>query len=90
MNQKHTDRMTTFDEYKIIAERVTGEVSIREHSQYNKLDADDVIVESGIRARLYGTIHKLLVMKKDCKVFLHGTLHGRIADEGGRLYHFEE
>jgi hypothetical protein len=82
--------MTAFEEYKIIKTEIEGDLTISEHSQYNHLNADTVIVEKGIRTRLYGVIHKKLIIRKEARVFLHGKLLGELQDEGGRFYHFEE
>jgi hypothetical protein len=85
-----TATMTALDDYQTVSEKITGEITIKENTQYNNIDADIVIVEAGIKAKLYGNIRKTLVLKKNSKVFLHGQFLGKLQDEGGRLYHFDE
>ena len=82
--------MTAPENFLIINQEVNGDVLVKANTQFNHLNADTVIVEEGINTRIYGTIYKLLRIKKDAKVFLHGQLLGQLEEEGGRLYHFDE
>lgn len=67
---------------KIIDAETKGEVLIKIDSQYNNIKADKVIVAENIKARLFGTIKDLLVIKKGAKVILHGTIKGKIENQG--------
>jgi len=75
--------------YKIISTLTARQVEVSENTQFNHIEAACVIVMDGVRARLYGTVTELLVIKKDAKVFVHGAVTGKIQDEGGRLYIFD-
>jgi hypothetical protein len=74
--------------YKIIETEATGEVHIMVDSQYNNIKASRVIVDEGVKARLFGTINEKLIIKKGARVNLHGTIKGTIENEG-ELYIFQ-
>jgi hypothetical protein len=80
--------MTLYN-FKVITTPVSGEVHIKENSQFNKLEADTVVVNENITARLYGSVKKTLVLKPGSVVVLHGRLHGSIKNEGGEFQNFE-
>ncbi|HXB41442.1 MAG TPA: hypothetical protein VNZ49_12925 [Bacteroidia bacterium] len=73
-------------DYKIIEAEAREEVHIKVNSQYNNLNADVVIVEERITARLFGTISELLVVKKDAVVYIHGTIKGKTENQGGKIH----
>jgi len=77
-------------EFKIIKKEVTGNVNIKVDTQINYLNADIVTVEENTTARLFGKIHKLLVLRNNSKVFLHGSIYGAVNNAGGELHVFEE
>jgi hypothetical protein len=70
---------------KIIRDYTTGKIKIHEHAQYNHIEAENVEVMKGIRARLFGTVRDL-VLHKDSRVYVHGHVNGKITDKGGRLF----
>lgn len=69
-------------DFVIIETETKGEVYIEVDSQYNNLNADKVFVAENVRARIFGTIHELLVIKKGAVVQLHGTLKGYLENHG--------
>jgi hypothetical protein len=83
----HIDLVT--EELKIINEEVKGKVTITINSQINLLNAEEVVVEENVTARLFGTVHKLLVLKKGSTVYFHGQINGEFLNEGGELTIFE-
>jgi hypothetical protein len=76
--------------FKIIETPVTGNIEITVDTQINHLDADTVIVAENVKARLYGTIHTKLILRKDSSVVLHGTIYGDLHNEGGELNIYEK
>lgn len=78
------------DKFKVINAKVTGKVIVKENTQFNNIDAESVIVEKDIIARLYGNIQKLLILKKGAKIFLHGVLYGDVNNEGGEVHIFNK
>lgn len=76
-------------EFIVQSEPVTGILTITANVQYNNVNAETVVVEEGVRTRIYGTITKEIIIRKDSKVFIHGKINGKITNEGGRIYHFE-
>lgn len=76
-------------DFRIIRIITKGTITIKQNVQYNNIQAERVTVNENITARLYGSIHKSLVLKKGSKVYLHGTLNGEIINEGGELILFK-
>ena len=72
-------------DFKIIYEEINGNVDITANTQINNLRADKVVVSENVKARLFGTIKKTLVLKKGSVVILHGTIYGDVKNEGGEL-----
>ncbi|MGZ3864505.1 MAG: hypothetical protein ACXVPN_16435 [Bacteroidia bacterium] len=68
--------------FVIIENEATGDIYIEEDSQYNHLNADTVIVAENVHVRLFGTIHKLLVINKGAVVQLHGSVKGKLENHG--------
>lgn len=81
--------MSFEDEYMIIRTRALGQVHVNENMQFNDIDADEVIIYEGIRARLFGNVNQRLVLKAGAKVFIHGKIKGEIINEGGRIYLYD-
>ena len=77
-------------ELKIIEKVIEGDFDIAVNMQINHLRAETVVVHKNITARLYGTISKLLVLKKGSSVMLHGSVSGEIQNEGGELTIFDK
>ena len=79
----------TKSELRIIEREITGTLTVTRDSQYNNLNAAIVIVEKNVTARLFGTISKQLVIKKGACVYLHGSIAGKIENEGGEFYPYK-
>jgi hypothetical protein len=77
------------EQFKIVQTETSREVWIRENSQFNNIEADQVIVDSNVTARLFGTISKLVILKKGARLYLHGLIKGHIRNEGGEVFIFE-
>ncbi len=73
--------MNNYNTVRTIDEPVIGVVRIQEDCQYNKIEAERVIVDEHVTARLFGRV-KDVVVKKGGRLFLHGTIYGRIQNEG--------
>ncbi len=78
------------DKFKIINQKITGKVIVKENTQFNDIDAESIIVEKNIIARLYGNVQKLIILKKGAKIFLHGILYGNVNNEGGEIHIFNK
>lgn len=78
------------DQFKIINQKITGKIIVKENTQFNDIDAESVIVERDVIARLYGNIQELLILKKGAVVFLHGALYGDVKNEGGEVHIFNK
>lgn len=74
---------------RIENDHVTGDVVISQNTQYNHIDARNVVVEENVVARLYGLIQENITVKKMATVYLHGKCSGKIINEGGVLYLFD-
>ena len=66
---------------KIVDHEIHGVVKISEDCQFNKIEADKVIIDENVTARLFGTV-KDVVVKKGAKLFLHGIIYGQIQNKG--------
>ena len=66
---------------KIINQEIAGVVKIAENCQYNNIEAEKVIVDEYVTARLFGRV-KDIVVKKGGKLFLHGIVYGHIQNKG--------
>ena len=73
---------------KLIQEPVSGHIRIKEHSQYNNISAEKVILLENITARLYGNIVHV-VLKKGSRLYLHGIISGNVENEGGEIHIFQ-
>jgi len=82
--------MSQRSEFRIVHNEVTGEVIIKENTQFNNLKAYTVTVSEGVTTRLFGSIEKLIILKKDSKVYFHGKLNAEIQNEGGELNYFKK
>ena len=73
---------------KIIHDEVISKVvKIKEHSQFNKIRADKVIVDENITVRLFGSVNDI-VLKKGARLFIHGVILGAIKNKGGEIFIF--
>ncbi|MGZ3898859.1 MAG: hypothetical protein ACXVO9_05815 [Bacteroidia bacterium] len=75
--------------FKVVDAETKGEVTITIDTQYNNIKATKVIITEDVTARLYGDIMEKLILKKGARLYLHGTVHGEIENEGGELYLFK-
>ena len=75
-------------ELKIIKKKVKGTIIVEQDTQYNDVDADDVIIENGVTARMYGNINGMLILKPSSRLFLHGIHFGDIENKGGEIHVF--
>lgn len=76
------------EKFKIVRKYTRGNIVIKQDTQFNNIDAENVTIEKNVTARLYGNIQKRLILKKGAKIFLHGILYGDISDEGGEVHIF--
>jgi hypothetical protein len=70
---------------RIINEEAVGIVKINENCQYNKINADKVVVDENVTVRLFGTVNTLIV-NKGAKLFFHGLINGNVENKGGEIY----
>lgn len=75
-------------EYKILEHEVTGDVRITESSQYNNINANNVIVADGITVRLFGTVRGKMIIGKEARVYFHGSIPGLVENQGGELFKY--
>lgn len=73
---------------EIIREKTTGNIVIKKDSQYNDVDAQNVVIAKSVTARVYGNIRGLLTLKVGSRLYLHGVLYGSVQNEGGELHVF--
>jgi hypothetical protein len=66
---------------KVINNEIASVVTIQEDCQYNHIEAEKVIVDEYVTARLFGKV-KDVVVKKGAKLFLHGIVSGHIKNQG--------
>lgn len=75
-------------ELKIVKKKVKGNIIVEEDIQYNDVEAEDVIIENGVTARMYGNINGILILKPGSRLFLHGKHFGDIENKSGELHVF--
>lgn len=73
---------------KVITDEVRSDVTVKENSQYNHVNAANMCVEANVQARIYGVI-KNLILKKGSIVTVHGKITGKIENNGGTLNVYE-
>jgi hypothetical protein len=73
--------------FKLVQDQVTGLLNITENSQYNNIDADTVIVEKNVKARLYGKVNNV-ILKDDAILYLHGKITGTVENTNGTIHIF--
>jgi hypothetical protein len=77
-------------EFKIVNTEIKGNLYIIRDSQYNNLNAVNVTVANNITARLYGNIKGKLIIQKGARVYLHGSVSGKLENLGGELHVFSK
>jgi hypothetical protein len=70
---------------RVIQEEAVGIIKVNEDCQYNKVNADKVVINENVTVRLYGTVNTV-ILKKGSKLFLHGIILGNIQNKGGEVY----
>ncbi len=70
--------------FKIIPEETHGFVKIRENSQFNNIKADRVVLTENVTARLFGSVHDI-VLHRGSRLFFHGTILGNVKNKGGEI-----
>jgi hypothetical protein len=70
---------------RIINEEGVGNIKISESCQYNKINADKVVVAENVTVRLFGTVNTVIV-HKGAKLFFHGLINGNVENKGGEIY----
>ena len=78
------------EEFKIINTEIKGNLFVIRNTQYNNLNAMNVTVGENIITRLYGNIRGKLIIQKGAKVYLHGTVSGKLENHGGELHVFSK
>lgn len=74
------------NDFIVVTSLVSGDLLVDKNYQYNNASAKTVTVVSGVRARIYGNI-ETLILEKDSKIFVHGTI-GKVINNGGRYFQF--
>lgn len=72
---------------KIIPKETFGFVRISENSQFNNIQAERVVIEENVTARLFGKVNDI-VLNRGSKLFFHGTILGNVKNKGGELLLF--
>ena len=74
---------------KVIHDEMHGVIKIKENSQFNNVNADQVIIDENITVRLFGSI-KNIVLGKGSKLLLHGVVSGTVKNNGGEIHIFSK
>ena len=74
---------------KTIAKKITGNLIVSENTTYHHIFVESVTVESGVTARLYGSVSNEIIVKEDAVAYLHGNLLGTVVNLGGTVYVFK-
>lgn len=82
--------MAGVNEFKTISKETTGDVVVKENTQFNNIVANNAIIEKYVTARFYGSVRGLLTLKQGSKLYLHGTLYGSVQNEGGEVHIFNK
>lgn len=80
--------MADIPSFPVVEHEVTGNLHVTQHTQYNRVKADHVLVNEKVTARIYGTV-KDVVLKPGSTLLMHGTVSGKIVNEGGELRLFK-
>lgn len=70
---------------RVIQEEAVGIIKINENCQYNKVNADTIVINENVTARLFGTVNTI-ILNRGAKVFFHGILRGNVENKGGEIY----
>lgn len=76
-------------EFKTISGESTGNIIVKENTQFNNILADNVTIDKNVTARFYGSVKGLLTLKAGSVLYLHGTLYGSVQNEGGEVHIFK-
>jgi hypothetical protein len=72
--------------FKIIDTEVKGSLRVLMNSQYNRVNATSVTIAENVTVRLFGVVKRKLIIKKGARVYLHGTVLGKVENSGGELH----
>lgn len=70
---------------RIIQEEAKGIIKIDENCQYNKINADKVVLNENVTVRMFGAVNSVII-NKGAKLFLHGEIRGNVENKGGEIY----
>jgi hypothetical protein len=74
-----------FSDFETVNELTTGIIVIANNIQYNNIEAEKVVIEENVTARLFGKITNKLILKQGSTLYLHGSIHGNVENKGGVL-----
>ncbi|MCE3278974.1 MAG: hypothetical protein K0S44_1165 [Bacteroidetes bacterium] len=74
-----------FSDFETVNDLITGTIVITNNIQYNNIEAEKVIIEENVTARLFGKITDKLVLKPGATLYLHGSIYGNVENKGGVL-----
>ncbi|MDQ3046432.1 MAG: hypothetical protein M3R27_02710 [Bacteroidota bacterium] len=77
-----------FTKYNTVDKLITGCITIEKNIQFNNVEADEVVIEPNVTARLFGKIKERLVLKQGATLYLHGSIHGNVENNGGTIIVF--
>jgi hypothetical protein len=70
---------------KIVHKLEAGEINITEDTQINAVKAKKVLIAPNVTARVFGIVTEEIILEEGSKVYLHGTLLGRVINNGGEI-----
>jgi hypothetical protein len=77
------------EDFKIVQKEVIGNVTIKKNTQFNNINAENVLISKNIIARLFGTVTNV-ILKEGSKLYLHGIINGNVQNEGGEILVFNQ
>jgi len=72
----------------LIRDYVKGDIIIKENIQFNNIEANSIIIEENVTARLFGKV-KNVILKKGSRLIMHGLILGKVENLGGELLTFK-
>lgn len=76
---------------RIVSEEVRGNLTIKEDSQFNRINAEQIRVKPNVRVRLFGEV-KDLIIEEGSYITVHGKVTGVVRNQGGSLniFHYRD
>jgi len=71
----------------LVQEEITGSLTITQNTQYNNVDADSIILEKNVTARIYGNTNTV-ILKEGSVLYLHGKSPAKVENTRGTLHVF--